>query len=319
MAQSIWIDPFLGWCLLFVALCAIADFLIGVNGRKQIQDALESGWIKFDDIKPRQAFQAEARIWLALFEKIFGERLVSYHRLFACVAGVALVYALVYVASEFERLRLGLPFRYPGSRDHLVTNPLATFLFFYVGVAVTHWISRWSVSRMGTSLGATLFAIITLVVTLIVSVLTMVVTDILLKQVIVYWMCQIPSLGRCEELRATASDDAMRTYAHETLRGIESVLADPAWVGRYLHYGFQSLVVGKSSYIYTVACSYSIIVLRCGAVLLFIFAWGLRRFAHATCSLVLYRLAEAEKGVLLLVASALTGLAKLLQMAIKSI
>jgi hypothetical protein len=69
-----------------VVLFAVADFLIGKTGRKQVQLKSEDWWLALQYVNIGTLGIEEARFFDRILKRLLGSRLFSWRRLFGCLA-----------------------------------------------------------------------------------------------------------------------------------------------------------------------------------------------------------------------------------------
>jgi hypothetical protein len=85
---------------------AFADFLIGKAGRDRVRDRLEIWWLRFSYVRLRNFGCEEARLALAVLDRIFGQRFLSLRRL-GSVSAIAFLFVALYTAIALVRGSFG--------------------------------------------------------------------------------------------------------------------------------------------------------------------------------------------------------------------
>lgn len=318
---TIILDPFTVWLLIFVGMVGLVDFLLGPEGRKKIRLRMEDWWLHLKDVRLPKAGKEEATLCLKCVEYGFGASCLSVRRFVACLVYLMAVFVLAYMASELVRIFDGMPLRPPFMGVHYNTNPSANYLTLFISIAITHYLLKVSIARIsGGRFESAKFGLV-LVATIVVSIVSLVVVENCVKDGIARFLCIIAPnekvLFSCEKLPKDFNTWQLLTIFvgefSNTWDDLMLIVERPSVLFLAFSAQFDRLVNGTASTFYSLAVSYSVIMLRVLIMVLFVVGWAVARRAHDFASLVLYRLTEAEKGPLTALAAGLAALAKILE------
>ncbi len=233
------------------------------------------------------------------------------HRFVGCGIFLGLVFSIVYVVSEIWRFSLGLPFRWPGTGMHYSTKPAINYPLLWVSIGVTHWLCATSIGKFEKRRYATYLYLLMMVFTLITSLaLTMLMEFIVKDSIIsngnclfrVYFggdpLCKgagpLNSLGD----RIHVFFLPFPSYVLGGASGLLYYVTHPNHAFAPLYNSILALSVDDKEFVnaYSMAVSYSVVVLRVLVTGLFVVGWSIARSGHKVLSFLVYRFSESEKG-----------------------
>ena len=319
--HPVWVDPFLEGCGWFMACVFVLDFFVGSKGRAAIRDRLERAWLWFEYLPWKDAAEEEAKFTLHWIERIFGARTFSRRRLDSCLLLLGATIVAGYLAIESAKYVAGLPFSWPLTGVHFRTDAASSFIFVFVGIAITHWVCGYALTTIVGTRWATFKFVAVLCVSLWASLLTGIVVEWALKPAFNYATCRALNVMISYDFCGFALTESAAQVIELIEENVSIGLSNGLRIGHVtdsIHAQFAAAVYGYPNNFYSQLTSFFVIALRLCASAFFLLGWGIGRYAHRALSLVIYRFSESEKGILTLFAAALAGLGKLIQITFRT-
>jgi len=132
-----------------VFVLSTVDFLLGKQGRKELQSRIETYWLRLSYVKLPALGISEAVGFVRFMDVIFGSRLFSVHRVVSTSAFVAVMICLGYLVIEGNRVVTGQTLRWPFVGVHWATGFPVQVLPAMVSISISRRIVTGSVRFFG--------------------------------------------------------------------------------------------------------------------------------------------------------------------------
>lgn len=309
----------------FVVL-SIVNFILGKSGRTRLQSTLEDWALRFD-FQFGQLGVAEADFCSRILSRCFGNRLFCWRRFFSSIIIYLVGLVLCYISIEYEHYLNGAPFELPFTPYHFGTGFPGQLPSIMVSTYTTQTIVRLSLEfgKRHAMVNVLMFFLVPL---------AMIISNLVFLTFGAIFVNTITNLMATALFRMGIAESYYGGNVNPTLAFISNNVID------YYHQLFSFILYGSfweslfiplhstpidnfrliAPYVYR----YEEFVRAVAGIIrpiifsAFIISFLIVRPGHRLFSLVLYRLAEEEKGALAVLAAALAGTIKLLQMALKS-
>lgn len=302
-----------------VVVLACVDFLLGKQGRRSLQLALETLWLRLSYIRWPTLGTAEAEAFIRWFDRAFGPRLFSIRRLVVTTLCVAALVTLAYVVYEGVRLVAGKEVRWPFVAPHWATGFPVQVLPAMVSISITRLLvvsSLYVVKQVGG--GTPLFLLAIGSAGYLSSALSLAVAFSFEP---ILWAIDLSTQAAVDYIldKPTDYDHAyfrwFPLFWSKAMIGIsltKLAITHPILAFSSFHSLAQHNDVGLVRVWYDFAVSLGIGGIRIAFAAAFIGSWLFLRPLRWLTSLVVLRLAEAERGALTILGAGLAVLAKLI-------
>jgi hypothetical protein len=314
--------------LAFVGLFTVIDFLLGKSGRKKLQTMLEDWWLKLQYINYSDMGIKEAQFCTRILDCMFGYRLLSLKRIAGSLAFYTISIIACYIFIEWSRFTSGkgleLPFVGPNWDTGFPYQLPSIILSVYTTQALLRIQIKYSRGKFSTIVALFLLPM-SFCISPFIFILcgdTVLVTLVMIFQDVLgigqhpawegepFWYLSVYPF-RLEVLSKFFLAHPREAVLDVLLRPTEFSHGTLAQLANY-----RILVEGYAdTYISFVQSVTRLIRLLIFAF--FILSWLLVRPGLPLVSLIIYRLSEAERGPLILLAAALAGLTKIIQEAFR--
>jgi hypothetical protein len=310
--------------LILVVALAVIDFLMGKPGRQKLQSILESWWLKLSYIRLPTLGLSEAQSFVEFIDRVFGRRLLSRHRLVSTAVLVTILVSIAYLILETSQVTSGPP-RWPFAAEYM-RWPFQVILAM-VSISITRALVttclravkgyRWGTPIFLFAIGLAGYLSAAIVTTMAMSLFP-------LESLITGYFA--------EALRLVTHSDVAKFYqppsttqfflpllswmAMTGVRVSRPALYDPvgAW-DFFINFALDLNMVGPW---YDFFIALGVGAIRILFAVVFLASWMFLPPLKWISSLILLRLAEAERGALTVIAAGGAVLAKLIQELIKS-
>ncbi len=305
-----------------VLVLSAIDFLLGKQGRKELQSRIETYWLKLSYIKLPALGINEATGFVRFIDIVFGSRLFSVHRVISTSAFVALMICLGYFVIEGARIATGHTLRWPFVGVHWATGFPVQVLPAMVSISISRGIVAGSIRLFGRMKWGTLPLLVAVGTAGYLSVIIpitvsfgFVPAEYMVRDIVDYALTYVTKIDEANstEERQSVFYFAPLAYAY-TMIGVSlskvALLHPYSAFQMFMGLAFHNDMV-RGLYDFFIAMGVGGI--RIVFAVAFFGSWVFLTPLQWISSLLLLRLSEADRGALTIVATGLALLAKIVQ------